>query len=65
MPPKDAARILEQMDDRDIQAILGYMGDRQAAAVLGNLAPQRAAAVGRATMRRPAPTGTLSTAAGH
>ena len=56
MPAKDAAKILEQMDDRDVQTILSFVGDRQAGAILGNMPPTRAASIGRASLR-PQPKG--------
>jgi hypothetical protein len=47
MQPREAARVLEQMDDGDIATILGMLNDRQAAAVLANLPPNRAAGISR------------------
>lgn len=43
MGPKDAARVLAQMTDHDVEIILGLLSDRQAAAILINLPPPRAA----------------------
>lgn len=51
MPPKDAARLLEQMQDREIATLLGHLGDRQAAQILAALPAARGAGVMRAGMR--------------
>ena len=49
--PGTVARLLEQMEDRDVQTILGLLAERQAAAILGSFTPQRAAAIGKLSMR--------------
>jgi flagellar export protein FliJ len=51
MPARDAARVLEKMDDAEIQTILTLLRDRQAAAILGNLPPQRVASIGQSVLR--------------
>jgi len=51
MAAKDAARVLEQMDDADVQTVLGGLNDRQAAAILAGFPPARAAAISRAAIR--------------
>lgn len=50
MPAKDAARVLEQMDDAEIETVLSYLRDRQAAAILGSLPTERAAGIGRSVL---------------
>jgi hypothetical protein len=51
MPVRDAASVLEHMDDHEVQVILGQLGNREAAAILGSLPPQRAAAISRTVIR--------------
>jgi hypothetical protein len=51
MAPKDAAKVLEQLEDAEIQAIVGGLSDKQAAAIMQQLSPQRAAAISRAALR--------------
>jgi hypothetical protein len=51
MRPAEAARVLEQLDDREIRAILGHVGERKAAAILASFEPARAAAVSRGVLR--------------
>lgn len=51
MSAKDAARVLQQLDDADVQTVLGGLNDRQAAAILAGFPPERAAAISRAVMR--------------
>lgn len=51
MSAKEAARVLEQMDDADVQTVLGGLNDRQAAAILAGFPPARAAAISRAAIR--------------
>ena len=52
MAAKDAARVLQQMDDADVQIVLFGLNDRQAAAILAGFPPARAAAISRATFRK-------------
>lgn len=47
MPPRDAAKVLLQMDDADIQLIMQALGEKQAAAILVNFPPDRAATISR------------------
>jgi Mg/Co/Ni transporter MgtE len=51
MQARDAAKVLEQMDDFEVQVILGALGNREAAAILSNLSPERAAVISRAVIR--------------
>jgi hypothetical protein len=51
MPAKDAARVLQQLDDADVQTVLGGLNDKQAAAILSGFPPERAAAISRAVLR--------------
>lgn len=51
MQPRDAARVLEHMDDFEVQVILNQLGNREAAAILGNLSPERAAVITRSVIR--------------
>lgn len=51
MPAKEAAKVLVQLDDADVQAILGAVSAKHAAAILQNLPPVRAAAISRAELR--------------
>ena len=53
MPPKDAAKVLEQMVDVEVQSILGGLSDKQAASVLQNLPAARAAAISKALLKNP------------
>jgi len=43
MQPRDAARVLTQMDDGDVQTILASLNGKQQAAILGNFPAPRAA----------------------
>jgi flagellar motility protein MotE (MotC chaperone) len=58
MAPKDAAKVLTQMSDADVQVILGYVGAKQAAAILAVLPPDRAANLSKSAMH----TGTKGSA---
>lgn len=51
MQARDAAKVLEQMEDFEVQVILGALGNREAAAILSNLSPERAAVISRAVIR--------------
>jgi flagellar motility protein MotE (MotC chaperone) len=51
MEAKQAAKVLEQMADGDIEIILGYVGPRQAAAILAELKPERVAALSKIAMK--------------
>lgn len=51
MGPREAARILVQLDDADVLTILRALTEKQAGAILANLPPERAAAMSRAALR--------------
>jgi len=51
MQPRDAAKVLEKLDDAEVGAMLGLLPDRQVAGVLTNLPADRAAALSRTAMR--------------
>jgi hypothetical protein len=51
MSPKDAAKVLVNMEDGDVKVILGYLGNRQAAAILGSFPPARAAELSRLALK--------------
>ncbi|MEP7344001.1 MAG: hypothetical protein ABI877_01980 [Gemmatimonadaceae bacterium] len=51
MPPKDAAKVLVQMDDADVHLILDALGEKQAAAILQNFPADRLAAFTKAAIR--------------
>jgi hypothetical protein len=51
MPARDAAKVLEQLEDSDVQQILGALSGKQAAAILQTFPPNRAAAISKAALR--------------
>ncbi|MGI8545809.1 MAG: hypothetical protein ACR2M1_00515 [Gemmatimonadaceae bacterium] len=51
MQARDAARVLEQMEDGDVRTILASLSNKQQAAILGTFPTQRAATIMRATLR--------------
>lgn len=51
MSAKDAARVLEKLDDSDVQTVLSGLNDKQAAAILSGFPADRAAAISRAAIR--------------
>jgi flagellar motility protein MotE (MotC chaperone) len=51
MAPRDAAKVMVQLDDVDVQAIVGALTEKQAAAILANFPPERAAKISKGTMR--------------
>lgn len=51
MPAKDAAKVMERLDDDDVQAIIGSVSEKQAAAILRNFPPERAAVISKGVMR--------------
>ena len=51
MEPKQAAKVLQHMDDADVQVILGYVGPRQAASIMAELPPERVAALSKRSMQ--------------
>lgn len=50
MDAKQAAKVLEHMDDHDVHLILGYVGPRQAASIMNALPAQRVAALSKLAM---------------
>jgi hypothetical protein len=51
MEPKQAAKVLQHMQDVDVQIILGYVGPRQAASIMAELPPERVAALSKMAMQ--------------
>jgi hypothetical protein len=51
MQPREAARVLEHLDDTEVQVILAQLGTREAASILSNLRPERAAGISRSVLR--------------
>ncbi|MCC6316068.1 MAG: hypothetical protein IT361_00155 [Gemmatimonadaceae bacterium] len=51
MPAKDAARVLEQLEDADVKAILTGLSDKQAAGIMQHLPANRAAAISKLVLR--------------
>ena len=51
MEAKQAAKVLQHMEDGDVQIILGYVGPRQAASILAELPPQRVATLSKRAMQ--------------
>jgi flagellar motility protein MotE (MotC chaperone) len=51
MQARDAAHILQQMDNADVKVILGSLSPKQQAAILGQFPSQRAADLARETLR--------------
>ena len=51
MEPKQAAKVLQHMDDGDVQVILGYVGPRQAASIMAELPPERVASLSKRSMQ--------------
>ena len=51
MQARDAARVLQQMDDNDVRVILTSLPNKQQAAILGNFPAQRAASLMRESLR--------------
>lgn len=51
MPPKDAARVLEQLADGEAAAALSTLKEKQAASIIANLPSERAAAMVRAALK--------------
>jgi len=50
MQAREAARVLEHLNDGEIQVILAGVGNREAAAILSNMTPERAAVISRAVI---------------
>jgi len=53
MEAQDAARVLELLQNNQVQAILAHMSERKVAAILVHLDPARAAELSRQAMRAP------------
>jgi len=51
MPPKDAAMVLEQLDDTEVQSVIASLSEKQAAAILRNFPPPRAALISKGVLR--------------
>ena len=51
MEPKQAAKVLQHMQDADVQIILGYVGPRQAASIMAELPPERVATLSKMAMQ--------------
>jgi hypothetical protein len=51
MEPKQAAKVLQHMQDADVQIILGYVGPRQAASIMAELPPERVATLSKMSMQ--------------
>lgn len=51
MPPKEAAKVLEQLDNSEVQAVLSGLNGKEAAAILQHLPPERAGAISKAALR--------------
>jgi hypothetical protein len=51
MEPKQAAKVLQHMEDADVQVILGYVGPKQAASIMAELPPERVAALSKRSMQ--------------
>jgi hypothetical protein len=51
MKAPDAAKVLQNLDDEEVQAILFHLTDRKAAEILGNFEPARAATLSRSVLR--------------
>lgn len=52
MPPKEAAKVLEQLEDAEVHVIMSGLSEKQAAGVLQYLPPTRAAAISKLVLRR-------------
>lgn len=50
MKPKEAAAVLEQLNNAEVQSILQHISDRKAAAIISNFEPERAATLSRVVM---------------
>jgi hypothetical protein len=51
MEAKQAAKVLQHMEDADVQIILGYVGPRQAASIMAELPPERVATLSKLAMQ--------------
>jgi flagellar motility protein MotE (MotC chaperone) len=53
MPARDAAKVLEQMDDADIKQILSRLNDKKAAEILALIPSARVALISKAALAAP------------
>ena len=51
MAPKDAAKVLEQLDDSEVQSVVASLAEKQAAAILQHFPPPRAALISKGVLR--------------
>jgi hypothetical protein len=51
MQAREAAAVLQHLNDHEVQLILGQLSTRTAAAILSQLAPERAAVISRAVIQ--------------
>ena len=51
MEAKQAAKVLQHMEDADVQIILGYVGPRQAASIMAELPPERVATLSKRALQ--------------
>lgn len=51
MPPKDAAKVLEQLDDAEVQGVISAVSEKQAAAILQHFPAPRAAMISKGVLR--------------
>jgi flagellar motility protein MotE (MotC chaperone) len=51
MPAKDAAKVLEQLDDAEVQSIMSGLSAKQAAAIMQHLPTARAASISKLVLR--------------
>ncbi len=51
MPPKDAAKVLEQLSDTEVTEILRSLSEKQAAGIMQFLPPARAAAISKLALK--------------
>jgi hypothetical protein len=51
MSPREASKVLQQLDDSDVTTIVASLTEKQAAAILQAFPPERAAAISRGSLR--------------
>ena len=51
MAPREASKVLQQLDDADVRVIIASLTEKQAAAILQAFPPERAAAISKSTLR--------------
>jgi hypothetical protein len=51
MAPREASKVLQQLDDSDVTIIVSSLTEKQAAAILQAFPPERAAAISRGSLR--------------